>query len=109
MSASFESAFVAAAATLVPVTLAVPLATPVVTLTGRSVVAQAVMEAAEDPSVLLGGLAALGVRDDVVDLAPGGGDLAEGMGTCLVPDLDGPPGGPGEEPGRLGALDPGPG
>ena len=38
-----------------------------------------------DPSVLLGGLAALGVRDDVVDLAPGGGDLAGRDGYMLGP------------------------
>ncbi len=35
-----------------------------------------------------------------------GGDVAVGVGAALVPDLDGPSGRPGEEPGLFGALDP---
>ncbi len=35
---------------------------------------------------------------DVVGLTEGCGDIAEGVGALPVPHLDGPAGGPGEEP-----------
>src|ERR1019366_9069756 len=90
-----------------PAQLATVFAT--VFATGRSVVAEPVMKATVDPRVLLGGLAPLCVRDDVIDLAPSCGDFAEGVGAVLVSDLDGPSGGPSEESGCLRALDTGTG
>ena len=60
--------------------------------------AQAVVEATEQPPVLLGGGAAEGPGLDVVGLAERSGDLAEGVAALLVAYLDGPAGGPGEQP-----------
>ena len=67
------------------------------------------MEAAEDLSVLLGGLAPLGIRGDVIDLATLCRGLTKRVGAALVADLNGPAGRPGEEPGLLRAFDPFPG
>ncbi len=49
-------------------------------------------------AVVLDGLAAILVRDDVIDLAALGGDIAGAVGALPVTDFDGSPGGAGEEP-----------
>src|SRR3984957_17976094 len=71
--------------------------------------AQPVVEPAEQPAVLLGGGPTLGIGHDVVDLAVLEALVAVGVGTAPVPDLDGPSGGPGEQPGGGAHLDPAPG
>src|SRR5689334_2885354 len=55
----------------------------------RSSAARVVVRAPQPPVVLRGG-AALGVRDDVVDLATVGGDPTAGEGAVPVAQLDGP-------------------
>ena len=55
------------------------------------------MGSAVGPSVGLGGLAALGVGDDVVDLAVLSRHVAAGELAAPVPDLDRPSQGAGEE------------
>src|SRR5579862_6902922 len=52
-----------------------------------------VVEVTSEAAVRLGGRAALGVGDDVVDLAAVGGDVAVRVSATPVADLDGPTGG----------------
>jgi len=53
-----------------------------------ALVAKPVVEPAQHPSVLLGGLTTLGEGDDVVALAPVRGHLTAGIATAEVTDLD---------------------
>ena len=74
-----------------------------------ALVSLAVVEAAEDPPVLLHRETALGEGLDVVGLAAFRLLVAEGMRALLVADLEAAAGGPGEEAGPDAHLDPAPG
>src|ERR1700722_16449344 len=69
-------------------------------------VALAVVEAAQELTVLLRGRATFGELDDVIGLTTLGRFVAVGVLALLVPQLDGPAGGPGEEARRDAALAP---
>jgi hypothetical protein len=70
---------------------------PVVPGIGWSVVAQPVVERAQDPAVLLGGLAIIFPGHDVVDLTALGRQVAVLVGALEVSYLDGPASGPDEK------------
>src|ERR1700733_2293690 len=57
---------------------------------GRPLVALAIVEAAEELTVLLGGRATFGEFDDVIGLTALGRFVAVGVLAFLVPQLDGP-------------------
>src|SRR5580700_4654347 len=73
---------------------------------GRPLVALAIVEAAEELTVLLGGGATFGEFDDVIGLTALGRFVAVGMLALLVPQLDGSAGGTGEEARGDADLDP---
>jgi hypothetical protein len=60
---------------------------------------------AQESAVVDGGLAAVVVFDDVVDVAVLGGDVAGGVLADAVADFDGSAPASGEEPVRAGHVD----
>src|SRR5436309_4231459 len=71
----------------------------------RSSVATAVVEAASQSPVVLGGQSAGGPGLDVVDLTVVGGNVAELVEALAVSDLHGPAGGAGKQPALLAHVD----
>ena len=72
---------------------------------GGAAGALAVVVGAEEAAVGLGGGAVVAVFDDVVDLAPVGGDTAAGVGAVAIAEFDGSTERPGEDAGSGADVD----